>query len=381
MSVIRLQVAPATGATPNGVRYRTNYSSGGNVTQFKEGARKFGSSAEGTLIEADDPTMGEVVLSANETILTPNTKEQSLYIGYNSNSEELATLRQRLSELGLKDLTDMTRLEHLNVPEAGSGLATGKKDVNYYHGGIFNATFYANKYADLKRAYGTNATNLKNHWNNYGMKEGRQASPAFDVQWFVNNNESVKNAVGTDYKAAIDYFFQNADAQRLQTSSEFNVNYYSANYKDLRDAYGSDLLAYYAHYVNYGYSEGRVADRLLNDNSGFQTSNADGAIWVNDARTGDAYRVTVTSPEGYYTEWTNMSGDVDNDGSIDSGVKGTRSDREKSDNPSSIYGDTATLRSTLTICAITTRSTRPTFPTLRESWRVRFCAKTIRSSA
>lgn len=35
--------------------------------------------------------------------------------------------------------------------------------------------YYANKYADLKKAFGTDATKLLEHWVYYGKKEGRIA--------------------------------------------------------------------------------------------------------------------------------------------------------------------------------------------------------------
>ena len=40
----------------------------------------------------------------------------------------------------------------------------------------FNSTYYSEKYSDLKAAFGTNETKLRNHWLKNGMKEGRQCS-------------------------------------------------------------------------------------------------------------------------------------------------------------------------------------------------------------
>lgn len=82
---------------------------------------------------------------------------------------------------------------------------------------VFNATYYANKYADLKAAFGTNEQALFNHFLTCGMKEGRQAS------------------------------------------EEFNVQAYKNRYADLRAAFGEDLKSYYLHYINNGKAEGRNA--------------------------------------------------------------------------------------------------------------------------
>lgn len=80
---------------------------------------------------------------------------------------------------------------------------------------VFDPTYYANKYSDLKSAYGTNATKLFEHFTVYGMSEGRQAI------------------------------------------ATFNVNVYKANNADLVKAYGESLQKYYEHYCIYGYKENR----------------------------------------------------------------------------------------------------------------------------
>ena len=80
---------------------------------------------------------------------------------------------------------------------------------------VFDPVYYANKYADLKSAFGTDENKLFKHFINYGMKEARQAI------------------------------------------STFNVAKYKSNYIDLRKAFGNDLPAYYKHYCQYGYKENR----------------------------------------------------------------------------------------------------------------------------
>ena len=82
---------------------------------------------------------------------------------------------------------------------------------------VFNPTYYANKYADLKKAFGTDANKLFDHFINFGLQEGRQAI------------------------------------------STFNVTAYKNRYADLQKAFGNDLPAYYRHYITNGKSEGRVA--------------------------------------------------------------------------------------------------------------------------
>ena len=92
----------------------------------------------------------------------------------------------------------------------------------YVYGGVdysavFEPNYYLSKYADLKAAFGSNATAALQHFVNFGMSEGRQAI------------------------------------------STFNVHTYRARYTDLQKAFGSNLKAYYQHYMNFGIKEGRKA--------------------------------------------------------------------------------------------------------------------------
>ena len=71
---------------------------------------------------------------------------------------------------------------------------------------VFNATYYASKYADLKAAFGTDATKLYNHFINNGVKEGRQASPMFSVDYYLKNNADLKAAFGSNRESAFNHF-------------------------------------------------------------------------------------------------------------------------------------------------------------------------------
>ncbi len=82
---------------------------------------------------------------------------------------------------------------------------------------IFSPTYYANKYPDLKKAFGTNATALFDHFIKFGVKEKRQASAAFNVEVYKNN------------------------------------------YVDLQKTFGDNYPEYYKHYIQFGKKEGRKA--------------------------------------------------------------------------------------------------------------------------
>ena len=83
---------------------------------------------------------------------------------------------------------------------------------------VYNYTFYRKKYADLRKAFGTDKQKYFDHFCQFGMKEGRQGSSAFDVQK------------------------------------------YKKRYEDLQKAFGNVLPEYYKHYCLYGKKEGRKAN-------------------------------------------------------------------------------------------------------------------------
>ena len=82
---------------------------------------------------------------------------------------------------------------------------------------VYNYNFYINKYPDLKKAFGDDTAKALNHFVNFGMKEGRQAS------------------------------------------ANFNVYAYVCRYQDLRKVYRYNLKNYYLHYIRNGKAEGRLA--------------------------------------------------------------------------------------------------------------------------
>lgn len=149
-------------------------------------------------------------------------------------SNTTSTLRAACKAVGAEILTDPKYLKNDEyllrgdlILKDGSHVATNitngsKTSASYIYNGVdyslvFNPTYYSNKYADLKKAFGMDATKLFNHFCQYGMKEGRQAS----------NN--------------------------------FNVEVYKKGYADLRNAYGDNLPSYYWHYIIYGHKERRKA--------------------------------------------------------------------------------------------------------------------------
>lgn len=125
---------------------------------------------------------------------------------------------------------------------------------------LFDATFYANIYPDLRNAFGYNATSLKNHWKNHGIREGRVASPFFDAKWYLSNNPDVAKAYGANnYAGAYSHFISYGFNEGRQGSPYFSAVYYLSKYSDLKNAFGSNYLAAAKHFLNHGLKEGRQA--------------------------------------------------------------------------------------------------------------------------
>ena len=99
----------------------------------------------------------------------------------------------------------------------GTSVFQSWKYENVEYGYVFNAAYYLSKYADLKKAFGTDEQKAFRHFIKHGMKEGRQAS------------------------------------------ADFNVYVYKDRYADLKKAYGDNLEKYYIHYCKHGYQEKRIA--------------------------------------------------------------------------------------------------------------------------
>ena len=72
---------------------------------------------------------------------------------------------------------------------------------------VFNANFYLNKYPDLKQAFGTNEAQARQHWFDFGIREGRQASPNFNPSYYLSTYPDIKQAYGEgNYAGAIQHW-------------------------------------------------------------------------------------------------------------------------------------------------------------------------------
>ena len=96
--------------------------------------------------------------------------------------------------------------------------------INY--SAVFEPSFYAEKYPEVKESCGENKAKLLEHFAKWGVEAGWQGNKEFDVQAYKNR------------------------------------------YEDLRVKFGEDLRSYYLHYINYGKQEGRIGRPESSTNTG-----------------------------------------------------------------------------------------------------------------
>ena len=97
---------------------------------------------------------------------------------------------------------------------------------------------------------------LKNHYVNYGLKEGRTSSPALNISYYVENNSDIKAAFGNDLEAAYNHFVSTGYKEYRKSASNYGGFFYKYYNTDLTQLSSEALIK---HYVHYGNAEGRLA--------------------------------------------------------------------------------------------------------------------------
>lgn len=139
----------------------------------------------------------------------------------------------------------------------------------------FNVTSYRYQYVDLRNAFGTDLVQYYYHYMQHGKAEGRDGtgcsilvnpltvydgvdySAVYDYNYYVQNNPDVAKAYPNDDIAVLKHFIMYGMREGRQAKSTFSVASYRCQYADLRRAYETNLPQYYLHYIVYGQKEGR----------------------------------------------------------------------------------------------------------------------------
>ena len=142
---------------------------------------------------------------------------------------------------------------------AGSALTVSAAGVS----DVFSAGYYADKYGDLKTAYGTDEAALLNHFITSGAKEGRVMSPILDVVAYRNAYADLNAAFGDNWDAYVDHYLTYGIKEKRTTGVLFDLADYAAKNADVKAAYGDNYAEIAKHYVNFGIKEGRPGGAIV----------------------------------------------------------------------------------------------------------------------
>jgi Ca2+-binding RTX toxin-like protein len=119
--------------------------------------------------------------------------------------------------------------------------------------GTLDSWEYLASYGDLINAFGPNSALAANHYNTYGIAEGRTIT--FNAWTYLASYDDLMGAFGADPLAAAKHYVTWGYGEGRLTT--FDAQAYLDNYGDLQAAFGSDLEAAAEHFVVFGRSEGR----------------------------------------------------------------------------------------------------------------------------
>lgn len=178
-----------------------------------------------------------------------------------------------------KLLAVVTVLSVMAAAGSMSVSAAGLRDV-------FNAHYYADKYDDLKDAFGYDEDQLYQHYLTFGISEGRSASPVFDVLAYREMYGDLDAAFGDNWDAYVEHYFTFGIEEKRISGGIFDPVAYAEAYPDIKAAYGDDWEAIVNHYLTFGIAEGRTAGVTLVTESG---------------QTAQSTETTATTPSGSTT--------------------------------------------------------------------------------
>ncbi len=124
---------------------------------------------------------------------------------------------------------------------------------------VYDPLYYLEQYEDLRKAFGTNYQELYKHFINFGIYEGRKSSKVFDVTYYMNKYEDLQKAFGNrSFSYALNHFIDNGSKEFRIASDGFNVQVYKDKNADLQNAFKNNSKDYFVHFVAFGCKENRT---------------------------------------------------------------------------------------------------------------------------
>ncbi len=122
---------------------------------------------------------------------------------------------------------------------------------------VFDEQYYADKYPDLKEAYGYDRAVLLEHFLRFGLSEGREMNAMIDIVRYREKYPDLQAAFGDNWDAYIAHYLTYGAFEHRDNGTDFDPVDYLNRYSDLQAAFGTDILAVYKHYEESGKQEGR----------------------------------------------------------------------------------------------------------------------------
>ncbi len=147
------------------------------------------------------------------------------------------------------------------IAAAAGAIALGS--ISYTHAAgigietVFDERYYADKYPDLKEAYGYDRAALLEHFMNFGLSEGREMNEMIDIVQYREKYPDLQDAFGDDWDAYVAHYLSYGAFEHRDNGTDFDPVDYLNRYGDLQAVFGNDILAAYRHYQEHGKQEGR----------------------------------------------------------------------------------------------------------------------------
>ena len=148
----------------------------------------------------------------------------------------------------------------------------------------------------------------------------------FNADYYAKKYPDVVKTVGNKPADLLNYFLNTGMSKQQQGCERFNVTVYKANYEDLQRAFGNNWPAYYTHYIQHGYAEGRNAKTLIKNDTETQGGSSE---------TPDSGSQSGSSSSGSSSSGSSSSGSSSS-GSSGTGTSGTTTTLDTGFKP--VYG-------------------------------------------
>lgn len=122
---------------------------------------------------------------------------------------------------------------------------------------FFDEQWYLSNNPDVAEAVEAGVMTAQQHFEQFGVVEGRSPSPLFDAAYYLAQNEDVAHAVAFGLTTPYEHFSQHGHLEGRSASPYFDVETYLAQNPDVADAVEAGTMSAYEHFQAYGIHEGR----------------------------------------------------------------------------------------------------------------------------